>query len=45
MSIVRLREEYRKNKDWQKSDLLRDDLIAKGWLVKDTSDGSKLTKI
>jgi len=45
MSIVRLREEYRKNKDWQKSDLLRDDLLAKGWLIKDTSSGSKLTKI
>ena len=45
MSIVRLREKYRKNKDWQKSDLLRDDLLAKGWLIKDTSNGSKLTKI
>ena len=45
MSIVRLREKYRKNKDWKKSDLLRDDLLAKGWLIKDTSNGSKLTKI
>ena len=45
MSIVRLREKYRKNKDWQKSDLLRDDLLAKGWLIKDTTNGSKLTKI
>lgn len=45
MSLVQIREKYRENKEWEKSDLLRDDLLAKGWLVKDTSDGSKLTKI
>jgi cysteinyl-tRNA synthetase len=31
-------------KEWKKSDELRDQLAALGWIVKDTKDGQKLTK-
>jgi len=40
-----MREKHRSNKEWEKSDLLRDDLLSKGWLLKDTPNGPKLTKI
>lgn len=36
------RLEVRKNKDWKKSDELRDALKAKGWVVEDTKDGYEL---
>jgi cysteinyl-tRNA synthetase len=31
----------RNAKEWTKSDELRDELAARGWLVKDTKDGQK----
>lgn len=34
----------RKNKDWKKSDELRDELSAKGYIVKDAKDGYSLEK-
>ncbi|MCC6563415.1 cysteine--tRNA ligase [Candidatus Uhrbacteria bacterium] len=37
------RLEVRKNKDWKKSDELRDAIKAKGWIVEDTKDGYQLT--
>ncbi len=36
------RLEVRKNKDWKKSDELRDAIKAKGWIVEDTKDGYTL---
>lgn len=38
--ILVQRDEARKNKDWQKSDLIRDELIKYGITVKDSKDGS-----
>jgi len=38
------REVFRQNKDWAKSDELRDKIAANGWLVEDTPQGPKLTK-
>ncbi len=32
-------------KAWSQSDLLRDDLLAAGWRVKDTKDGQKVTPV
>jgi cysteinyl-tRNA synthetase len=41
--LVDEREKVRTARDWKKSDELRDAILALGWLVKDTKDGSKLT--
>jgi cysteinyl-tRNA synthetase len=37
------RENARRAKDWKKSDELRDRISARGWEVRDTKDGQKLT--
>ena len=42
--LVDSRENYRKNKEWQKSDLIRDKLLSMGWKLKDTPNGPKITK-
>lgn len=39
------RFEARKNKDWAKSDELRDKLKSLGWAIKDSKEGYELTKI
>ncbi|MFA6523979.1 MAG: cysteine--tRNA ligase [Candidatus Paceibacterota bacterium] len=39
------REEARKNKDFKKSDELRDKIISLGYEIKDTPDGVKISKI
>jgi cysteinyl-tRNA synthetase len=38
--LVDLRNEARKNKNWSESDRLRDELIKKGYTVKDTKEGT-----
>ncbi len=43
MDLVSKRETARQNKDWAKSDKLRDLIGSKGWVVKDTPDGPKLS--
>ena len=43
--IAEARREARKNKDWAKSDELREQLKQLGYAVKDTKDGYELTKI
>lgn len=43
--LVRRREEARKNKDWQHSDKLREEIHAKGYAIKDTPDGPLLRAI
>ena len=45
--IAQLAEERikaRGNKDWKRSDDLRDRIAAQGWEVRDTAEGQKLTK-
>lgn len=39
------REEARKNKDWAKSDKLRDEINSLGWDISDTDKGSKISKL
>lgn len=38
------RNAARASKDWTRSDILREELLARGWLVKDTKEGTKLTR-
>ncbi|MDA3840184.1 MAG: cysteine--tRNA ligase [Patescibacteria group bacterium] len=45
LSIFKQREEARKNKDWEASDRLRDDLRDIGYLVEDGNEDSILKKI
>jgi cysteinyl-tRNA synthetase len=40
--LVKEREEARGNRDWQRSDELRDQIASLGWIVQDGSDGSTL---
>ncbi len=43
--LISKREDARKAKDWELSDKLRDEIKEKGFIVKDTKDGSILNKI
>ena len=38
--LVNARNEARSNKNWAESDRLRDELIKKGYIVKDTKEGT-----
>ncbi len=42
--LMEQREEYRKNKDWQKSDELRKEIEVKGYKVSDFADGVRVEK-
>ncbi|MCL2383662.1 MAG: cysteine--tRNA ligase [Oscillospiraceae bacterium] len=44
-SLMKQREKAREEKNWQRSDELRDELKAMGYIVKDTSNGQEITKI
>ena len=44
-SLVDEREQARKNKDWKKSDILRDKIKELGFQVQDTNEGQKLSKL
>lgn len=44
LKLLDQRNEARKNRDYETSDKIRDELLAKGWVVKDTPDGSHLEK-
>jgi cysteinyl-tRNA synthetase len=41
--LAKDRENARRAKDWKKSDELRDRISTRGWEVRDTKDGQKLT--
>jgi len=41
--VAKERENARREKNWRKSDELRDRIAALGWDVRDTNDGQKLT--
>ena len=45
LELVEQRKEARKNKDWEKSDELRDLINQKGYNVKDTKEGMEITRI
>jgi cysteinyl-tRNA synthetase len=42
--LVQQREQARKEKDWPNADKLRYEIESRGWVVKDTKDGPKLSK-
>jgi len=44
-SLLEARQAARKTKDFKKSDSIRDELKAKGWIIEDTPKGAKLKKI
>ena len=41
--LLTRRAEARTEKEWKLSDTLRDEILAAGWIVKDTKEGQKLT--
>ena len=45
LDLVEQRKIARENKDWAKSDELRDLINQKGYLVKDTKNGVEINKI
>ena len=44
-SLLNRRQNYRNNKEWEKSDIIRDKLLSLGWKLKDTPSGTKVIKI
>jgi cysteinyl-tRNA synthetase len=44
-ALVEQRQAARAGKNWAESDRLRDEIAARGWVVKDTKDGPKLSPI
>lgn len=45
LTFIEKRREARKNKDWAKSDELRNEIIALGYNVKDSREGQKVSKL
>ena len=45
LDLVELRKQARSNKDWAKSDELRDLIQSKGFIVKDLKEGTEIRKI
>ncbi len=45
MELVKQREEYRKNSQWQKADEVRQEIAKYGFSVDDTKDGTVIKKI
>ncbi len=43
-ALAEARTQARLAMDWRKSDELRDELAAKGWVVRDTKDGQKIRR-
>ena len=43
--LLKRRKDARQNKNWVESDLIRDLLMQKGWLVEDSPDGQKVKKV
>lgn len=42
--LVAKREDARKEKNWQQADILRKEIISRGYIVQDTPDGPKIFK-
>lgn len=45
LQLVEQRTQARKDKDWAKSDELRDLIQSKGYQIKDTKEGAEITKV
>jgi cysteinyl-tRNA synthetase len=45
VALLDARQAARKAKDFKKSDAIRDELKAKGWVIEDTQKGPKLKRI
>ena len=45
LALLEERQAARKAKDFKRSDAIRDELKAKGWMIEDTSKGPRLKKI
>ncbi len=45
VKLLEIRKKARENKDWAKSDELRDIIISKGYNIKDTKEGMEIKKI
>jgi cysteinyl-tRNA synthetase len=45
LALVEQRQQVRAAKNWAESDRLRDEIAKHGWVVKDTKDGPKLTRV
>ena len=43
-ALAEARLQARLAKDWRKSDELRDQLANRGWEIRDTKDGQKITR-
>ena len=44
IDLAELRMSARNKKNWNESDRLRDEIVSKGWLIKDASEGYKIRK-
>ena len=44
VTMMELRQQARKNKNWAEADRLRDELAARGWVIQDTPQGPKLKR-
>ncbi|MFZ2303374.1 MAG: cysteine--tRNA ligase [Minisyncoccia bacterium] len=44
-ALVNSREEARKNKDWKKSDKIRQEINSLGWSIEDTDSGPKISAL
>ncbi len=44
VALAEARAQARLAKDWRKSDELRDELTTRGWEIRDTKDGQKVTR-
>ena len=42
--LLTKREKARKNKDWDQSDFIRDQILKHGYIVQDTKNGQKIKK-
>jgi cysteinyl-tRNA synthetase len=45
VALLEARQATRKAKDFKRSDVIRDELKAKGWAIEDTPKGPKLKRI
>lgn len=43
--LINKRNDARKNKDWAAADKLKNEIVQKGWQVKDTPQGTKVEKL
>jgi cysteinyl-tRNA synthetase len=45
LALVEARQHARVTRDWPESDRIRNELTARGWMVKDTPEGPLVTRI